>query len=426
MNIIPTPEQRQFEDYIRNNEDQINWEILWSAYCPSLEFINEYCSLVEWDDICWIHICGCQKLFDQIKVDEIDQRLIGDYFKIFNQTEIPERRDAILDFFDLSRELFKDQNLYRTTRTVSDEFLKMWEHCLDWEMITRTTHMSEEFMESFAEYINWDIVSTFENLSDAFVQKHSGYLDWDTISERDNLSIGFIRMFKEVLNWGLLSAYSNNFDIEHATEFAEFLDWDFLSERVNLSFEFIWEMRDYLDWEQITENYEFDIETARQFQHYLNWVEISTKPTLTVAFLREFAVYLHWDIISRHYSFNEDIAREFMHVIDWEHTSYRKLSENIIRELINLGYLLNWTSLSRMKYLSKRFIREYIHMIDWNAYVRAPNAEPALVYKYIDNCRPSKHLNGVMCRYIAQEEVKKQLMVWGMPLDAINIINEYV
>jgi len=65
--------------------------------------------------------------------------------------------------------------------TLSETFIRTYQHKLNWTMISCFQNLSENFIREFEHKLNWFLISTHQNLSENFLSEFSERVYWNTI-----------------------------------------------------------------------------------------------------------------------------------------------------------------------------------------------------------------------------------------------------
>jgi len=188
---------------------------------------------------------------------------------------------------------------------------------INWRHIYQ--ELSEDFIREFQHEVDWFYISKYQNLSDEFTYEFRNKIDWSSIAVRKRLSEDFIRKFNKYVNWLNICQYQS------------------------LSEDFIREFRDQVHWSYISKYQNLSENFIREFENRVNWFNISTYQQLSENFIREFKIKLHWTRISKYQKLSENFIREFKYQIDWDYIIYYQKLSSKFRKEFNLKILKhNW------------------------------------------------------------------------------------
>jgi len=81
-------------------------------------------------------------------------------------------------------------------KKLSEDFIREYRDCVDWQEISTKQTLSEAFMKEHRDYIHWSSISTRQKLSEDFIREHRDYIHWQSISGCQTLSEDFIREYR--------------------------------------------------------------------------------------------------------------------------------------------------------------------------------------------------------------------------------------
>ena len=121
-------------DYIRENKNKVDWNVISSWQKLSEDFIREFQYRVNWDCI------------------SANQQLSEDFIREF---------ENLVDWFYISE-----------CQKLSEEFIREFRDRVDWSCISYYQKLSEEFMREFEDKIDWSVVSdVYQTLSEKFYER---------------------------------------------------------------------------------------------------------------------------------------------------------------------------------------------------------------------------------------------------------------
>ena len=146
-------------DYIRENKNIVNWNVISSWQKLSEDFIREFQNRVN-----WLCISKYQQLSEEI-IKEFEHKLDWFYISMY-------------------------QNL-------TEEFIRELQDRVEWLCISKYQRLSEGFIREFKDKVDWFYISKYQNLTEDFIREFKDEVDWEYISECQKLSEEFIREFQD-------------------------------------------------------------------------------------------------------------------------------------------------------------------------------------------------------------------------------------
>ncbi len=86
-------------------------------------------------------------------------------------------------------------------KTLSEDFIREFQHKVCWYFISFDQTLSEEFIKEFQSKVYWKGISWKQTLSEDFIRKFEHKVDWSKISEYQKVSEDFIREFQHKVYW---------------------------------------------------------------------------------------------------------------------------------------------------------------------------------------------------------------------------------
>ena len=201
---MPIKDLRDFE-YIRKNQNIINWDELSTMYNLREDFMYEFK-----DKLIWEKISLYQKMSEPFMIsmkEYLDWTSICKYINLSKRL-ILECKDYIdWDIFcDIGDKLLKDEDFIRE---VKDYVI--------WENILNNAY-SDYFLEEHKQYINLEDITDFSKVGYEFIEKYKDNLDWYHILRTKLFTEDKIKEYKNYINWDSVCLYQ-----ELSEDFIEYL-----------------------------------------------------------------------------------------------------------------------------------------------------------------------------------------------------------
>ena len=155
------------EDFIREFQDEVDWESISFYQLLSEDFIGEFQYQVDWQLI------------------SARQSLSEDFIRKFADK---------VDWYCVSR-----------YQHLSEDIIREFQDRVDWYYISMNQHLSEDFIREFKDNVEWHLISKYQRLSEDFIREFKNRVDWDWIAKHQHLSEDFIREFKDDIYMGLIA-----------------------------------------------------------------------------------------------------------------------------------------------------------------------------------------------------------------------------
>lgn len=126
----------------------------------TLNFIREFCRLVNWDIIS--------------KRDDLTEEFIIEF----------EQR---INFYNIQ---YNNLSIY---------FIRRYKHLLNWDKLSNKPYLNEEYYEEFQSYINWNIISN-KQLSESFIKKYKNKLNLEYLLA-NNFNQSLLLEFHDKINY---------------------------------------------------------------------------------------------------------------------------------------------------------------------------------------------------------------------------------
>ena len=166
------------EDFIRKNQNKVDWEDISECQSLSENFIREFEDKIHW----WL-LSQCEYSYEFIK--EFKDKFSWSFISPVEYS---------YDFI----EEFKDE-------------INEW----SWDNMSCYDILSEEFIIRFQDYIDWDFVSRYQKLSKQFIGNYKHKLNFDAVSS--NKTIWFLDIQFADGSSNLMMQYVNKYIIRDLT-----------------------------------------------------------------------------------------------------------------------------------------------------------------------------------------------------------------
>lgn len=155
------------ENVIRENEDQFDWNFLSSCQSGfSEEFLNEYKEKLNINTITFRF--QLSKDFIRKNNEILNWRTIS-YTQSLSEEFIDEFEDRIdWEYLSMNSYLTKDM-------------IRKYKDKLNWSHICAKQNLGTEFMEEMEEYLDWEAVSMFQEMPYEFIKKYEDKLNMKNI-----------------------------------------------------------------------------------------------------------------------------------------------------------------------------------------------------------------------------------------------------
>lgn len=84
---------------------------------------------------------------------------------------------------------------------LSEEFIRVFEDKVDWELVCQYQKLSEELIREFQSKVDWYYVSSCHQLSENFIREFKDEVEWHSISEIQVLSDNFVKELSDEIYW---------------------------------------------------------------------------------------------------------------------------------------------------------------------------------------------------------------------------------
>lgn len=155
------------EDFIREFQDEVDWESISFYQLLSEDFIGEFQYQVDWQLI------------------SARQSLSEDFIRKFADK---------VDWYCASR-----------YQHLSEDIIREFQDRVDWYYISINQHLSEDFIREFKDKVNWTYISEYQRLSEDFIREFKNRVDWYSIAKCQHLSKEFILEFKNKIYMGFVT-----------------------------------------------------------------------------------------------------------------------------------------------------------------------------------------------------------------------------
>ena len=158
---------------------------------------------------------------------------------------------------------------------LSEQFMRDFNHKLDWRYLPVYQEMSEAFIKAYADKFWWGDFP-YEKLSEDFISEMADKVSWAEVSKRKkNMSREFIEKWAHRLDWFNL-CYFNKVDSDLLSKYAYKLtfNWNVLCDRQNLSETFIREWKDKLDFGKLLERHLLSNDFIREMKKVIGYTNM--------------------------------------------------------------------------------------------------------------------------------------------------------
>lgn len=297
------------ENYIRENEDKLNWVLLSKWQRMSEDFMREFQDKLHWKNI-------------------------------------------------------------TRHQEISDDFMCEFEDKIDWRYLAKDIHngFSEKLFRKInsiaPELINWKEISK-EKLSENFIREFKDKVHWGNISEYQELTDDFIDEFADVVNWRFIS--SNRFpSAKLYSKYISRIYWGYIY-KYELPEDFIKQFECHMCWNKIAMRQQLSENLIIEKWDAVSWLDILQYQILSESFLRKliemFAINppKNFNPYRQDLRFGDDEYRNNAIDILWKYISNcQKLSEDFIREFQDV---VCWNSIYNFQILSNDFSNEFKYKI---------------------------------------------------------------
>ena len=200
--MIDLTKTKVSEEYLRENKDSIDWDIVCEYQKLSEPFIEEFQNYVNWSKI-----SRCQKLSEPFM-----EKHLNKLFSSIAQFQVLSE-GFIKKYHKMWGFLWTDIFCFQK---ISEDFIREFQDMdfikNSWDIIPSTQILSEDFIEEFAETINWTALSygKWDLISEQFVEKHIDKFDLDRVWHFQSLSKSFIEKHVDKISPEVLVDNINN------------------------------------------------------------------------------------------------------------------------------------------------------------------------------------------------------------------------
>ncbi|KAF2888862.1 hypothetical protein ILUMI_17311 [Ignelater luminosus] len=243
--------------------------------------------------------------------------------------------------------------------------------------------MSEEFIREYQAY--WPIISERQTLSEGFIREFQHSVYWSSISKNQILSEDFIREFQRKVYWTEISKYQKLSEL-FILEFQDKVDWKEISKYQDLSEEFIKEFKDYLNWHLISNCQRLSEEFIIEFKDKVDWIDIFRSQNLSEEFIERFKSHNRvskTDFCTNRQRFISEFSTQFKNSLSRSDLLFIRRNQNLPKRLLIMHqYDLNWRDISNSLKLSEGCIIEFKNRVDWVEILKYQRLSRAFIRKF--------------------------------------------
>ena len=174
------------EDFIRKHIEDLTRFWLEENYIFSSSFMREFKDVFNiWE---YIRLGRADRdLLEEMKDDIIQQFDVEDWnYMAYN--------DLPIYYFEVFRDQFDWDEVSKSSRDITPEFLNKFGHYLHWETCLQYKYFKMKFIKKYMNRFkwNWRLLCGCQQLSEDFIRKHENEVDWEALTFSNRLPLKLI------------------------------------------------------------------------------------------------------------------------------------------------------------------------------------------------------------------------------------------
>lgn len=174
---------------LRELHNHVDWNQFMREVTLSSDFLREFSE--HFNDRSWTSISGWCKLskdFIRENADRLDW-------------DIVTRRQEISESFAEEMTTHLNWQILCRCKDLSEKFIERNSYLVDWDSVFVSQKLSENFIIRNENRVTWDLICRYQKLSEGFIRRHLDKIFWKDLCIGQTLSDDFIREHANLVHW---------------------------------------------------------------------------------------------------------------------------------------------------------------------------------------------------------------------------------